>query len=195
MGLLLVMGSSAPRRNGLAYLAGAFMIQAGLLLGASILIGGTISRNSDPGRSFVGARIAIGAGLVLFGLLLRRPPGKPVPEIPHALERLRGMGPRQSFVAGIVVADYQGPVLASLALATTGVSFGGRLVALGVYSLLATGIPLGIMIWATRSERARGRIERATAWVMRNRRGLASWLSLALGLLLFGDGIFAALTS
>ena len=194
MGLLLVLGGATPRANGLAFVGGAFLIQAGLLVGASALFGGTVAPGSDVGHSFVGVRIGIGVVLVVFGLLLRRPPGKPIPEIPHALERLRDMGPRQSFVAGIVVADYQGPVIASFALASSSLAFGGQLAGLGLYALVASGIPLGLMLWTTRSERARDRVTQATTWVMRNRRKLASWFAIIGGLLLVGDGILSLLT-
>jgi hypothetical protein len=194
MGLLLVLGGATPRANGLAFVAGAFLIQASLLVGASALVGGTVLPGSDTGHSLVGVRIGIGVALLVFGLLLRRPPGKPIPEIPHALERLQGMGPKQSFVAGIVVADYQGPVIASFALASSSLGFGGRLAGLGIYALVASGIPLGLMVWTTRSEKARDRITRATTWVMRNRRKLASWFAIVGGLLLVGDGILSLLT-
>jgi len=194
MGLLLVLGGATPRSNGLAFVAGAFLIQAALLIGAAALIGGTVAPDSTTGRSFVGARIVIGILLFIFGLLLRRPPGKPIPEIPHALERLQGMGPRQSFIAGIVVADYQGPVIASFALASSSLSFAGELAGLGIYALVASGIPLALMFWTTRSEKARDRITRATTWVMRNRRTLASWFAVIGGLLLVGDGIWSLLT-
>lgn len=195
MGLLLVMGGARPRANGFAYLAGAFTVQTALLLAAAAIIGGTVRPDTDAGRSLIGVRIAIGVALVVFGLLLRRPPGKPVPEIPNALTKLRGMGPGQAFVGGILVADYQGPVIASFALATAGVELGGRLVGLGVYALLATGIPLGLMLWATRSERARDRLDRATKWVMAHRRVLASWLAIVVGLLVLGDGLLDLLTA
>ena len=195
MGLLLVLGGATPRANGLSFVAGAFLVQAGLLIGASALFGGSVSSGSDTGRSFIGIRIGIGLLLFVFGLLLRRPPGKPIPEIPHALERLQDMRPKQSFVAGIVVADYQGPILASFALASSSVTFGGRLAALGLYAIFASGLPLALMLWTTRSELARERVTRVTTWVMRNRRKLASWFTMVGGLFLVGDGIASLLST
>ena len=195
MGLLLVMGSAQPRTNGIAFLSGAFMIQASIVFAASALFGNTVSPSSDIGHAFVGVRIAVGAVLLGFGLLLRRPPGKPIPEIPHALERLRTVTPKQSFIAGILVADYQGPVIASFALAASSVSFGDRLVGLGFYSLIATGLPAALMLWTTRSERALQRVTRATTWVMRHRRVLASWISIVGGLLLIADGSWRLVTT
>jgi hypothetical protein len=195
MGLLLVLGGGQnPRGNGIAFLSGAFLIQTVLLIGASALIGGTVAPSSDTGHTLFGVRIGIGVLLLIFGVLLRRPPGKPVPEIPHALERLHQLRPGQSFIAGVVIADYQGPVIASFALAESSLGFAGRLVGLGFYSLIATGIPLLLMLWTTRSERARDRVTRATTSVMRNRRQIASWFAVIGGLLLIGDGILSLLT-
>jgi hypothetical protein len=195
MGLLIVLGGATPRRNGIAFLCGTFLIQTTLLLGASLLFGGTVKPVSGLAQSFYGLRMLVGLVLLVFGLLLRRPPGKPVPEIPHALERLRDLRPLQSFIAGIVVADYQGPVLASFALAAASVSFAGELEGLLVYTVIATGLPLALMLWTTRSERARERITRATTWVMSHRRALVSWFGIVAGLLLIGDGAISLLTT
>jgi hypothetical protein len=195
MGLLLVLGGATPRANGVAFLSGAFLIQAGLLIGASALIGGTLAPSSDASHSLYGLRIGIGVVLLLFGLLLRRPPGKPIPEIPRALERLRDLRPKQSFVAGVVVADYQGPIIASFALASSSVGFAGELAGLAFYSVIATGLPLALMLWTTRSEGARDKITAATTWVMGHRRVLASWFSIVGGLLLIGDGALSLLAT
>lgn len=195
MGLLLVLGGTRGRRNGIAFLAGCFLVQATLLLATAAIVGGTVPPHSPLAKTFYGLRIAVGVVLLLVGLLLRRRPGKPVPEVPHALERLRDLRPRSAFVAGLVVADYQGPVLASFALATASVSISGELTGLLVYSLIATGIPLVLMVWTTRSAEARDRILRTTAWVMGHRRVLASWFGIVAGLLLIGDGAISLLTA
>jgi hypothetical protein len=195
MGLLIVLGGATPRANGLAFVFGAFLIQTSIVVVVSAVFGGTVPPTSGAGRSFIALRIVVGLALLVFGFLLRRPTGKPIPEIPHALERLRGMGPRQSFVAGIIVADYQGPALASLALTSSSLSFAGRLAGLGFYTLFASGIPLALMLVTTRSERARDRITRATNWVMGHRRVLASWFSIVGGLLLVADGVVSWITT
>ncbi len=194
MGLLLVLGSATPRANGIAYLFGAFLIQTSIVIAAGAVFGGTVPPTSGEGRSFVALRIVVGLALLVFGLLLRRPPGKPVPEIPHALERLQRMRPRQSFVAGIIVADYQGPVLASFALTTSSLGLAGRIEGLGFYTFFATGIPLALMLVTTRSQRARDRITRATTWVMSHRRVLASWFAIVAGAALAVDGVVSWIT-
>jgi hypothetical protein len=195
MGLLLVLGGTRGRANGIAFLTGCFLVQATLLVGAAAVVGGTVPPHSPLAKTFYGVRIAVGVVLLLFGLLLRRAPGKPVPEVPHALERLRDLRPRSAFVAGLVVADYQGPVLASFALATASVSLAGEITGLLFYSLIATGLPLVLMVWTTRSETARDRVFRGTTWVMSHRRVLASWFGIVAGLLLVGDGAISLLTA
>lgn len=195
MALLLTMAGPRPRRTGTAFIAGGFTVQAGLLVVASAVIGGTTSPASDLGHAFAGVRIGLGVVLIVVGSLLRRPPGKPIPEIPNALKRIQDLSTRQAFVAGIAIADWQGPIIASLALAATDVSFTGRLAALGFFACFGTGIPVGIMMWTTRSARAHERVSRMTVWVMRNRRVLAAWILTVAGLLLIGNGAFLLLTT
>ena len=187
MGLLLVMAGANPQRNGWAFVAGAFVVETTLVLGASILFGSTVSPSSAPGVAFLVVRIVVGVALVIFGVLLRRPPGKPIPEIPNALARLQALTPTKAFVAGLVLADYQGPILASLAIAAGTVSLGGRLLAVGFFTLIASGIPVAIILVTTRSARAHERLTTGTTWVMRNRRRLASWFALVVGTLLAAD--------
>jgi hypothetical protein len=190
MGLLLVLGGRTPRANGFAFVGAAFVIQTTILVLTALVFGGRISLDSDTGRAFVGLRIAVGLAAVVFGLLLRRPPGKPVPEIPHALERLRNLGPRQSAIAGLIVADYQGPVLAALALTTSSLPTGEILGGIACYTLFASGIPLGVMLWTTHSDRARQRVTDLTETVVRHRRAIASWFAIVAGIALTLDGVW-----
>lgn len=190
MGLLLVLGGRTPRANGFAFVGAAFVIQTTILLVTALAFGGKISLGSDTGKSFVGVRIGIGLVALIFGLLLRRPPGKPVPEIPRALERLRNMGPKQSAVAGLLVADYQGPFLAAFALTTSALPVTEMIGGIAFYTLFATGIPLGVMLWVTHSERARQRVTDLTETVMRNRRKIASWFAIIGGVALMVDGVW-----
>jgi len=194
MGLLLVMTGARPRPNGWAFVGGAFVVESGLLLTASLVFGATIGPSSSPGRLFLAIRIALGFGLVVIGVLLRRPPRKPTPEIPESLARLQGLTPGKSFVAGIVLADYQGPVIGSLAIASAQVGLSGRFLALGLYTLLATGIPVAIILLTTRSARAHDKLTGGTAWVMKNRRRLASWVTLVMGLFLISDAAIGLLS-
>ena len=183
------MGGRSPRANGMAYIAGAFFIQSTILVVTALVLGGSVSLHSGTGRSLVGIRIAVGLLAMVFGVLLRRPPGKPVPEIPRALERLRALGPKQSAIAGLIVADYQGPVLAALALTTSPLPVGESVGGVAFYTVFATGIPCALLLWSTKSERAHQRITTATETILRHRRVIASWFALVGGFALVADGI------
>jgi hypothetical protein len=193
MGLLLVMTGTNPRRQGMAYLCGAFLVESSILLFSSLVLSGTIEPRSGTGHLFFIIRIVLGVLLLAFGLRMRRPPKRPQPEVPKSLERVRGLSPGKSFFAGAALADYQGPVIASLALTTASVSLGGRLVALGIYTLFASGIPVVVYIVTLRSRQARDKMNDATNWVLLHRRGLASWLAIVLGLFLVADALLALL--
>jgi hypothetical protein len=187
MGLLLVTTGEQPRRKGIAYLCGAFLVETSILLFSGLVLNGTVDTGGGVGRSFLVIRILLGLALIVMGLRMRRPPKSPAPEVPKSLERLQGLSPAKAFVGGALLADYQGPVIASLALAAADVSLGGRLIALSMYTLLASGIPIAIFIVVLRSRNAMEKMNDATAWVMKHRRQLASWFGLVLGTLLVGD--------
>jgi Sap, sulfolipid-1-addressing protein len=178
MALLLVKNGERGTRNGWVFLAGGFVVQSALLLSASTFVGGSVDDNTSPGKAFVILRIAAGLALIVVGLVLRRSPSKPTPEIPIALRRVADVSWFGSFVAAVLMVDYQGPVLASLAIATADDT---GLPALAIFTLFASGIPIGVHIATIRSAIARARIESVTNWVMANRRPLASWFALSAG--------------
>jgi Sap, sulfolipid-1-addressing protein len=191
MGLLLVSAGEGGTAKGRSYLLGTFTVGTIVLLGASLLFGATVELDSNVGRAFVGLRMAIGVALFVLGVLLRRPAKKPQPEVPKALERLQNLSAGKSYAAGAVLADLQGPVLGSFAIASADIQIGGRLASLLMYTAFASGIPVGIFIVTRRSARATDTVNSGTTWIMRNRRLLASWIMMAAGVFLVGD---AALT-
>lgn len=196
MGMLLIMspgtsGPAASSRKGIAYLAGALLVETGVLFLSAMLAGNTVSGFSIGGKVFFVIRILLGVVLLVFGLRLRKPPKKPAPEIPAVLQKLQGLSTGKAFVAGITLADYQGPFIASLALATATVGTGGRLAAWGLYTLFATGIPLILFVVTLRSQKALQKMNHATGWVMAHRRVLGSWFCLVAGVLLVSDAIMS----
>ena len=194
MGLLLVMTGDRAKKSGLAYIGGAFMVESAILLFSSLVFGNTVSPSSDTGHALFYVRIALGIALIVIGMRLRKPPKKPEPAIPKSLERVQGLSPGKAFLAGATLADYQGPFIGSLALAAANVQMAGRFVALAIYTIIATGIPLTIYVLAVRSRRAREKLNDSTHWVMLHRRRLASWLAIGLGLLLASDALVALLS-
>ena len=195
MGLLLVLGAPRGNRNAWWYLFGGFSAQTLIVLVLGVLVGGAVDETSSPGRSLVILRIVAGVALLLLGVWLRRAPSRPAPATPKVFDRLKDLQPRGAILAGVAIADYQGPMLATAALATASVSRSAQVLGWALYCLPATGIPVATVIVVNRSVRAKGELERFIAWIMHNRRGLASWVCLIGGLALVADGLTTYLTA
>ncbi|MEX0848377.1 MAG: GAP family protein [Ilumatobacteraceae bacterium] len=189
-GLLIVMAGDRPGPNGRAFVAAGFVVQTSILVVAGLLVGGLVSHDSGAGRSFLGLRVLLGIALIVVGVRLRRPSSKPAEELPAVFARLQHLRPRTAFVAGALFCDYQGPIVGALALAaTTDVGTSGQLVAIAGYTVLATGLPLTLVMVTERSTALRQRFERGVASVMSRRRVIGSWLSLGIGVLFVGDAV------
>lgn len=186
-GLLIVMAGERPGANGRAFVAAGFIVQTTILVVAGMLVGGLVTNDSGTGRSFLGLRIALGVVLVVIGLRLRRPSSKPTEEVPAVFQRLQHLRPRTAFVAGALFCDYQGPIVGALALAATDVSTGGQLTAIAGYTLLASGLPLTLVMVTERSVEMRRRFEHGISSVMARRRVIGSWLAIGIGVLFMVD--------
>lgn len=186
-GLLIVMAGERPGPNGRAFVAAGFVVQTTILVVAGMLVGGLVSNDSGAGRTLLGLRIALGVVLVIVGLRLRRPPTKPVEEVPAMFHRLQHLRPRTAFVAGAIFCDYQGPIVGALALAAADVSTGGQLTAIACYTLLASGLPLTLVMVTERSVEMRRRFEHGISSVMARRRAIGSWLAIGIGVLFVFD--------
>lgn len=189
MGMFLVLGGNRGTRNVWWYLFGCFSIQFVIVVIVGSLVGGAVDASSSPGRSLIGLRIAAGIALFVTGVWLRRPAAKAAPDTPKVFDRLANVGAGASFIGGVLIADYQGSVLAASALATANVTSSQQLIGWAIYCLFATGLPSLAAFATIRSARAEASLHRTIDWVMRNRRPLASWICLVGGLALFGDGL------
>ncbi|MBX3285404.1 MAG: GAP family protein [Acidimicrobiales bacterium] len=195
LGMFLVLAGDRGSRAVWWYLFGAFSVQFVIVLALGLLVGGTVDEGSTPGRSLVGLRIAAGLALVVLGLWLRRRPATEPPAMPKVFDRLNDLSAGGAFVAGIAIADYQGSMLAAAALATADVARSTQVGAWVLYALFATGIPVAATVAVIRSARAKGDLQRALDWVMRNRRALGSWICLVGGLALAADGLVTLATT
>lgn len=195
MGLLVVMAGQHGRRNAWWYVFGSFSVQALVVLASGFALSGTIDRDTRPGGSLIGLRIAVGIALVGWGLWLRRPAKNPPPEVPKALERLTNLRPGGAFLAGVAIADYTGALLAAAALTSATVSATGAVGYWLLYCSLATGLPAAATVAVTRSARAETELHRSLSWLMRNRRPLSSWICMVAGLALVADGLTSLLVT
>lgn len=189
MGLLVMRTGPRGSRNSFAFVAGAFSVETVLVVLAATVLADRVDSDSPTGRVFLGVRLALGVALVIVALRLRRPGPAEPPEVPASLRRLQGIGPAPAFVAGILLADYVGPVLASMSIASSSVAVGDRAAAILVYTIFATGIPLALLIVSIKRRSAAERIDGAMSWTMAHRRQIGSWLALVLGLLLVVDAL------
>lgn len=193
LGMFLVLAGERGTRAVWWYLFGAFSVQFVIVLALGLVVGGTVDEGSTPGRSLVGLRVAAGVVLVVLGIWLRRKPASEAPATPKVFDRLNDLSAGGAFVAGIAIADYQGSMLAAAALATADVG-SSQVLAWALYALFATGLPVIATVAVMRSARAKGDLERALQWVLRNRRALASWICLVGGLALAADGLVTLAT-
>ena len=158
-----------------------------LVLGQAVA--GHVDPTSSPGRTLIGARVAVGIALFITGVWLRRAPAKPAPDTPKVFDRLANVGAGTAFIGGVLIADYQGSMLAAAALATSDVTKSQQFIGWAIYCLFATGIPVVAALATMHSARAEASLHRTIDWVLRNRRPIASWFCLLAGLALFGDGL------
>jgi len=193
MGMMVLLGGENGRRNASFYILGSFLAQAVVLLLSGLVLGGTVDEASTPGRSLVGLRVVVGVVLLAAGLWFRRSGAPPSAETPPALARLTNMRPFGAMLAGVAIADYTGAMLAAAALTTASVGVGGAFAAWALYCVFATGLLVVALIAVSRSARAENGLQGAIAWVLRNRRRLASWICIVVGVVLVADGTTALL--
>ena len=116
-------------------------------------------------------------------LLVSAEHGRGIPRLQARIRELLGPEP--------AAAPDEGPRPIRLALAgrpnVGKSSLGNRLLALVPYTLLATGVPLLIVLTTTRSQGARERFTNGIDKLMRNRRQIASWICLLVGALVVVD--------
>ncbi len=188
MGMMVLLGGENGRRNASFYILGSFLAQAVVLLVSGLVLSGTVDQTSTPGRSLVGLRVAAGVLLLGVGLWFRRSGGPPSSDTPPALARLTNMRPLGAMLAGVAIADYTGAMLAAAALTTATISVGGAFTAWALYCAFATGLLVLALLAVSRSARAEDGLQGAIAWILRNRRRLASWICIVVGVVLIADG-------
>ena len=129
--------------------------------------------------------------LVGLGLWLRRAPAKAAPDTPKVFDRLANVGAGASYIGGILIADYQGSVLAAERARHGQRDPEPAADRLGRLLPVRHRPPALAAIATIRSARAEANLHRTIDWIMRNRRPVASWICLIGGLVLFGDGLIA----
>ncbi|MFB6615015.1 GAP family protein [Streptomyces sp. NPDC056367] len=191
-GFILLLGSRGGVRKGLAFLLSWLANLVVVIACVVLLTGGTPPvHHTTPSTAADAAKLAIGVGLVLFGIYrLRRPPR------PHKPPSWTGRIDSASLGTAAALAWLLQPWALVGAGAATAVdadlSSLTDWLALTAYCLLATLSILAMELYAARAPgAAQARLNALKAWLERHQDQLVVMLSLLVGLWLTASGTYA----
>ncbi len=195
---ILLLFTSKPRHNGLAYVSG-FWFGVAAVLGALTWF----TSPEDSGGRFEGSttsatvRIVIGVALCAAAVLRyrRRPPPGITPEMPGWMDGLARFSPPRSLLAGLLVGmgnpkNIATAVAAAVAMSSAEISAGQSAAVVAAYAILATlGVALPLIVLLARGERAQPVLERWREWLAHNNAVVLAVLFGVIGLMLIVEGI------
>ncbi|WP_410876960.1 GAP family protein [Nocardia sp. A7] len=192
VGCVLLLQSRRPIASAASFGAAFVLVYA--QVGVAALLGGA----SDPSSTSktVAHWAGLVVGLVFLGLgaraaLHRRPADAPPPKL---LTQLESAGPRQAFMAGLVMAI----INPNLVIMMSGMSLIASSQTTTISALVATlllilaaalDFLIPIAIYLVLGERARRGLESAKRWMLRNNRSMTITVLLGFGVLFTARGI------
>ncbi|MFJ8014950.1 GAP family protein [Streptomyces sp. NPDC096339] len=194
-GFILLLGSRHGARKGLAFLLSWLANLVVVIACVVLLTGGTpLLHHSAPSTAVVAAKLAIGVGLVMFGVYrFRRPPR------PHKPPSWTARIDNASLGTAAALAWLLQPWALVGAGAATAVdadlsSLSDWLV-LTAYCLLATLSILAMELYTVRApDTAHARLDGLRTWLEHHQDQLIVNLSLLVGLWLMASGVYALVT-
>jgi threonine/homoserine/homoserine lactone efflux protein len=198
--VVLMLATPRGRVNGPAFLGGWM---AGLsLVGAIVLLGSSGADASEGGEpaDWVGwLKIVLGVLLLLVAARQwrHRPRGGEEAALPSWMRSIDRFTPGRAVAMGVALSAINPKNLlltvgAAAAIAQTGASTAGQVVALAVFVVLGTlGPGLPVIIAFTMGDRARTILDELRAWMAVHNAAIMSVLCLLIGAKLAGDGISA----
>ncbi len=195
---LAVLSSGRGRVNGLVYLTGFLIGQAGAFL-VAFFVGSTWVTGHEGGRLALDA-LELALGLLLLGAAraTRRQPAsgdtRGLARVSALLGKLRDLSPTTAFPAGAALGvgtkRFVITVVAAAGLAASGLD-GAEQTGLSIlYVVLATvlvWLPVGLYLIA--GSRADGLVEHSQGEIEANWRPISFWLSLVFGLAICADAL------
>jgi threonine/homoserine/homoserine lactone efflux protein len=198
VGVVLMLGTPRARSNGPAFVAG--WIGGLLVVGAVfLLISGGAGADEGVGESdWVDvAKLVLGGALIWIGARRRRSASRrgEEREMPGWLRSVDRFTPGRAAATGaaLAVANPKNLVLivaAATAIAETGASTGAQavgLLAFAVVGTLGAGVP--VLLYLTQGERARDRLDRLKAWMLKHNTAVIAVLCIVIGAKLIGEAI------
>jgi threonine/homoserine/homoserine lactone efflux protein len=196
--VVLMLATPRGRVNGPAFLGGWVL---GLsVVGAIVLLvsGGADATSGDQPADWVGW-LKIVLGVLLLAVAARqwrgRPRGGEAGTLPGWMRTIDRFTPGRAVAMGVALSAINPKnlpltVAAAAAIAGTGASTGGQVVALAVFVALGTlGPGLPVIIASTMGDRARPILDDLNAWMAAHNAAIMSVLCLLIGAKLAGDGI------
>jgi threonine/homoserine/homoserine lactone efflux protein len=198
VGVVLMLGTSRARANGLAFTLGWILGLA--LVGTVVLLvsaGAEASEKGQPADWVNTLKLVL--GVVLLGLAVRRWRNRPrageEPELPAWMQTIdRFTNARAAALAFALAAvnpkNLILTVAAAAAIAQTGIGAGRQAVALAVFvfiGTLGTGAP--VVFYLAMGERAQPRLAALKDWMAANNSAVIAVLLLVIGAKLIGDGV------
>jgi threonine/homoserine/homoserine lactone efflux protein len=195
IGVVLMLGSPRGRSNGPAFVVGwvvSIMALGGVVLAVA---GGAGADDSLHGPAYV--KLALGVLLLLIALRQWR--GRPKegeqPEPPKWMAAIDSFtAPRSAALAfALAVVNPKNLVLvvgAAVAIAQTGAATGDQVVALAVFTLVATlGVGTPVAMYFAMGERSKDVLDDLKSWMARNNGAIMAVICLLIGAKLIGDAI------
>lgn len=191
MAVFVVLGGKRPTANGLAFLAGWFTVLLAIVLIAAFLLNGEVKPATAPSTAMLWLTLALGVGCIVWALRMKQ--NAPKPEDAHVtpawLTKLESVGPGGSFIAGMSTPTYPAAIAAGTDLVRADVGASGRLLALGVFLVLATVLEaIPVVMQIVHPETAQATIGRWRDAVISRRHTVLFWTLLALGVYLAAKG-------
>jgi hypothetical protein len=198
VGVILMLISARGRTNALAFLGGwllAILVVCALV--ATLAGGATTSAGGSP--STVGAVIKLVLGLALLVLALRQWRSQPKegeePHVPKWMQTIDAFTPAKSFGFGALLAAANPKnlpliIAAGTTVAAASLTTGQQIVAVVVYTLLATlGPGLPLLVYRFGGKGAEKTLNGWKTWLIAHNGAIMAVLLLVFGVKLVGDGV------
>jgi hypothetical protein len=192
---ILLLTSRRGTAKGAAFIAGWFLCIAAITALTLLVTGGSPpSSGSVPSDAALAVRIAIGVGLVGFGLYWRSRRGRAARKEKKPPKWERGVDNMSLWFAALLA-----PLLQPWGLMAAGVTSvmqadlasAGSVVVLIVFVVLATSTYLALEVFAlVRKERATRLALALRAWIEAHTQKAIVWGSIVVGLFLIGSGTY-----
>lgn len=195
--LVLMLVSRRARSNGLAFVLG-WVVGIFLVGVIVVLVTGAATGDKGPTPSWAGwVKIALGLLLLLVGVTQwrGRPRSAAEATTPKWMAAIDDFGPVKAFGIAFVLSALNPKNLilvvagaAAIATATTHTS--DRLVAMGVFTVVASlGVAVPYAIYLSMGERAADLLGHIKTWMITNNTVIMAVLMLVIGVKILGDGL------